>query len=1354
MRIFLKYLMITALAWSISFPASAHINPKLQGKKSSNSTTAATVRNDCSPGQELIEQSINNVRAALLTSGDVWWNGSDARYVVPKVDPASGLPEVSTIFAGAVWLGGFEGNQLKIACQQYGSGSGEVDFWPGPLDSEGTTNAETCDNWDLHFRVTGAEIDEHRAKFAAGEYNEEDIPDGVKFYPGKGNEYFADRYGFELPNAKQGLGAFHDADGNEIYTPLGGDYPKIDIRKCPDDVIVYPDELISWFYNDAGNTHDETGGEAIRMEVQVQAFGFVTNDELNNMTFQRYKLINRALSTIDSCFFAMWVDPDLGCYTDDYIGCDTSRSLMYIYNADEFDGQTGCSCPGGVETYCDDIPLLGVDYFRGPEAPKVFGANGELRDPLPLEPADTLVELGMSSFTYFNNGGEQPPPPPGTDDPDIDVEFYNYLSGSWRDGTRYTVGGDGYNPGSTDFINYAFPDPPNMTGGFSMAQNGLAERDRRTVQASGPFRLESGAVNELIIGVPWVPSVAHPSPSIEKLTVADDLAQALFDNCFQRNNGPDAPNVDWIELDRTIVALLSNDTLEELTNNACELYSEKDLRIPDGVIGIDSTYDFEGYLLYQLASPASANESDLQDPEHYRLVAQVDVKNDVVDLYEWQTFQSPIAEGTNYFVATERVVGAGNEGIRRSFKITTDLFTNSRLINHKKYYYRAIAYGQNSYELFSPVTGNGQPRPFIASSRNIGDDVSGASYYTVIPRPTTDLVLNAEVDDALQITRVDGVGAGENSLRITDDTRDKILANGVVDTIVYQSGAGPIEVKVYNPREVVAAKFQLKFIDENLNNEVLEDSAYWEMLVRDLDDDRVLDTIRSKFSIESLNERLIKDYGISVIIAQSDDPGENADNTNGAIEAVKTYEDQNGAQWLSGIPDGGLGVFGERPYYNYLQTAPGEASFELDRRSTFSALGDGTWVPYTLADWNPDVNSPGFISPAWVDPGSGSVRFGNPMDSLNNVNIVFTSNKDLWSRCVVVETANRLYENFEGFYEPEGLTPQFNLRASSSVDKDGASTSGTGMGYFPGYAIDVETGQRLNIFFGENSIYDCERYPDLCENNELQNNRATGGDMIWNPTDERFVVASSFPVQNTQLEAYDGGQHMIYVTDEPYDECELIRQRLSSGVATDKTRALRKVRWANFSLIEQGESLLPISEGLIPNDVTVRLRVDNKYMVANDEDMGTNNGYPCYLFDTDGLAPTERVSDDEINEALDAITAVPNPYYGFSEYETDQFSNIIKITNLPARATITIYSLEGKFIRQYRRDEQYESTDMETNPGLRNRQFLPDLEWDLKNNAGIPVASGVYLIHIDAGELGERTLKWFGVARQFDPSGL
>ena len=46
------------------------------------------------------------------------------------------------------------------------------------------------------------------------------------------------------------------------------------------------DQTIWWVFNDAGNTHSETGSRYnIGVEIQAQAFGFNTNDEINNMTF-------------------------------------------------------------------------------------------------------------------------------------------------------------------------------------------------------------------------------------------------------------------------------------------------------------------------------------------------------------------------------------------------------------------------------------------------------------------------------------------------------------------------------------------------------------------------------------------------------------------------------------------------------------------------------------------------------------------------------------------------------------------------------------------------------------------------------------------------------------------------------------------------------------------------------------------------------------------------------------------------------------------------------------------------------------------------------------------------------------
>ena len=62
----------------------------------------------------------------------MWWDLNDPKYIVPNVEPGKGIPEVSSIFAGAVWLGGFDdGGNLKMAAQTYRSAGN--DFWPGPL---------------------------------------------------------------------------------------------------------------------------------------------------------------------------------------------------------------------------------------------------------------------------------------------------------------------------------------------------------------------------------------------------------------------------------------------------------------------------------------------------------------------------------------------------------------------------------------------------------------------------------------------------------------------------------------------------------------------------------------------------------------------------------------------------------------------------------------------------------------------------------------------------------------------------------------------------------------------------------------------------------------------------------------------------------------------------------------------------------------------------------------------------------------------------------------------------------------------------------------------------------------------
>jgi flagellar hook assembly protein FlgD len=101
--------------------------------------------------------------------------------------------------------------------------------------------------------------------------------------------------------------------------------------------------------------------------------------------------------------------------------------------------------------------------------------------------------------------------------------------------------------------------------------------------------------------------------------------------------------------------------------------------------------------------------------------------------------------------------------------------------------------------------------------------------------------------------------------------------------------------------------------------------------------------------------------------------------------------------------------------------------------------------------------------------------------------------------------------------------------------------------------------------------------------------------------------------------------------------------------------------------------------------------------------------------------------------ALDLINVVPNPYYAFADYERNRLDTRVKITNLPDQCTVTIYNVGGKMIRQYKKDNTTTSID-----------------WDLKNSIGVPVASGVYLIHVDVPNVGEKVVKFFGGMRQID----
>lgn len=81
----------------------------------------------------------------------------------------------------------------------------------------------------------------------------------------------------------------------------------------------------------------------------------------------------------------------------------------------------------------------------------------------------------------------------------------------------------------------------------------------RWLQSAGTFTLQPGAVNYITTGVIWQRTTAGgPLASVSLLKLADQKAQAIFDNCFKILDGPDAPDVAIREDDRKLILSLEN----------------------------------------------------------------------------------------------------------------------------------------------------------------------------------------------------------------------------------------------------------------------------------------------------------------------------------------------------------------------------------------------------------------------------------------------------------------------------------------------------------------------------------------------------------------------------------------------------------------------------------------------------------------------------------------------------------------------------------------------------------------------------------------------------------------------------
>ena len=225
-----------------------------------------------------------------------------------------------------------------------------------------------------------------------------------------------------------------------------------------------------------------------------------------------------------------------------------------------------------------------------------------------------------------------------------------------------------------------------------------------------------------------------------------------------------------------------------------------------------------------------------------------------------------------------------------------------------------------------------------------------------------------------------------------------------------------------------------------------------------------------------------------------------------------------------------------------------------------------------------------------------------------------------------------------------------------------------------------------------------------------------------------------------------GGKHYIYIFGNNWGGVNKLRSgfrylgdesnsytdwlnELTSANNSNKRRGWDNCMWIIPTYLANGYKM---NDGVPPTEVKFTVNVKKAYTsrLAPGQ-TATNDQRPKYTFNTADIAPT--ISNEEGIKSLDLANVVPNPYRVYSQYETSPIDSRVKITNLPPEATISIYDMAGNFVRRFNKADD-----------------LTYIDWNLKNQSNVPIASGLYLIHIKTKDLGEKIIKWYGIMHEID----
>lgn len=500
-----------------------------------------------------------------------------------------------------------------------------------------------------------------------------------------------------------------------------------------------------------------------------------------------------------------------------------------------------------------------------------------------------------------------------------------------------------------------------------------------------------------------------------------------------------------------------------------------------------------------------------------------------------------------------------------------------------------------------------------------------------------------------KLRRIEGQGNDGLVLDFVNGMHDSILNSptNVYAYPLYENNKGPVYVDVYNSSLTPSGDFQIIFNDSTIDqsgNDILDYTSKWKLVHLSTNDTVYGDSIIGVNHVQDIAQ-----WGIKIRTNPTDNPGASLYTNNGFLEATMTFANPS-LNWLSGISDNN-----SITNQNWIEQGLNISDFSmLDSNAVYESVLNGTWAPYRLCRFTPtDLSYKG--GPAWR-----KFITLSELSNLASVDVVFTSDQSKWTRCPVLEMQDETMLAMGG-------AEKLNMRSALSVDKNGFhagmtgynssegdfnGTQPTGMGWFPGYAVNLETGERLNMAFGEDSWY-------VSEN---------GADMRWNPTSTGLV----------NNEPVFGGKHYIYIfghnkdghysasdallpgqlRDIPvYDQGVAMYQLLNAAQTTTgttsesyKREVFADAMWVNIPTLNQGQNLLS-------TDAIIRLRVSKKYRQQFID--STNFSNNKYTFNKNDIVGIHQWN------SINSFALYPNPANSYLTiaYKPETKNAVVEIFN-------------------------------------------------------------------------------------------